>query len=204
GSGESGDGESEVADFDGAVGGEEAVGGFDIAVEDALVVGGLEAADDIENGIDCLAYGQGAVFVELVFERAAAGDFHGDDGLAVDFLASEDIEAIGVVDFGGEAAFAQEALAHFGIIELVAELFQGDAASGGEVFGFVDGSHTAASEQADDFVITKGGGDAGWSLPWEDGAEGDGLGFEGSGEEAGGAEVIGGGLGDGVSAAVTG
>ena len=53
-----------------------------------------------------------------------------------------------MVDARGEAAFTEKPLPQVRRIQLLPQHFQGDAATGGELFSFVNRAHSAAPEQS--------------------------------------------------------
>ena len=57
-----------------------------------------------------------------------------------------------MADRRGELSFAEEPRAVVGVLQPAAQHFQRDAASGLDVFGFVDLAHAAAAEQTADAI----------------------------------------------------
>ena len=82
-----------------------------------------------------------------VLERHAVEQFHGDEAEAVGFADFVNGADVGVIERGGGAGFAAEALeSQQGLARRCREKFQGDEAAEREVLGFVDDSHAAAAE----------------------------------------------------------
>jgi len=64
-----------------------------------------------------------------------------------------------MVDARGQAALAKKTLAHVGRIELLSEHFQGNAAPGGDLLGFVNRAHSASAEQSEQTVAAEFAGE---------------------------------------------
>ena len=146
--GQGGDRKAEVAHLHRTIGADEAVGRLDIAVQHSGREGGFQAGDDVEDGVDRLRNREWTSFFKFVLERAASGDFHRDHRETLDFLASENVETVGMVDARGQAALAEKPLPHVRRIQLLPQHFQGDTTPCGELFGFVNRTHSAAPEQS--------------------------------------------------------
>ncbi len=122
--------------------GHEDVGGFDIAMDDTLVVGVVERVGDL--GEDGESIGKCELFP--TFEEAGALDFFHDEEV-VGAIDSEVVEANDVfVDEAGEdLGFEPDLAGDFFFLE-VFEQFDGDGASEDEIFGAINGAHSASTE----------------------------------------------------------
>jgi hypothetical protein len=60
-----------------------------------------------------------------------------------------------MVDAGSKAALTEKPLPHVRRVQLLTEGFQGKPAAGAELFGFVDGAHTAAPEHSHQPVVAE-------------------------------------------------
>ncbi len=133
--------------------GDKDVGGLDVAVDDALRMGGVEAVGDFD--------GEGEQ--SFVFERASGdevleGDavevLHGDEGLVAmpaDFVDGADV---GVIEGGGGAGLAAEALEGLRVArEIVGKKLEGNETAEFGVFSFVDNTHASTAEFFDDAVV---------------------------------------------------
>src|SRR5206468_11989451 len=101
----------------------------------------FETVDHLQDGCDGVNDWQRPMPFQTVVQRAAASEFHGDGGHAVNLLAAVDVNDIRMVHGGGEAALAQKALAVLFASEGVAHDFQGNAAAARDVFALVDLAH---------------------------------------------------------------
>ena len=101
-----------------------------------------------KDSVNRLRHRKRAAFLEFVLESAGPGDLHRDYREALDFLAAENVETVRMVDACGQATFAEKPLPHVRRIQLLPQHFQGDAATGGNLFSFVNRAHAAAPEQS--------------------------------------------------------
>ena len=149
-------GEAEVEDFGLAGGGDEDVGGFDVAVEDAFAMGGFEGVGELSADFHEAGERGWMARVEAV-ERLAVEQLHDEEGLAVGLVDFVDGADAGVVECGGDAGFAVEALESGRIGSGGAgDEFEGDVAAEALVFGFVDHTHATRSDAAQDGVVADG------------------------------------------------
>ena len=115
-------------------------------MDDAFGVGGIERAGHLDTGVEQFVKRQRAVG-DLVLQRVPIEKFHGDEMLACEFIDFIDRADVGMIQRGGGARFALEALErpavarHFG-----REKFQRDGAAKFRVDGVVDDAHTAAAK----------------------------------------------------------
>ena len=86
-------------------------------------------------------------FAHAIFQRAARQQLHRDHRRAGDFLAAEDVDAVGMADRCGELAFAQETRAVLRIGQPLTQDFERDAAALLDVLGFVDVAHAPTAQQ---------------------------------------------------------
>ena len=141
--------------------GDEDVGGFDVAVDDAGAMGGVERVGDFDADFE-KAFEFERAAGDDVLESGAVEKFHGDEGAAVVFADVVDRADVGMVQGGGGAGFALEAIERLWIVrEIVGEKFESDEAAEAGVFGFVDDAHSAAAEFFDDAVMGDGLADEG-------------------------------------------
>ena len=82
-------------------------------MQDANALGRLQAGGDLQNAVHRFADWQRPLRTHFVMQRAASDQFHGDDRRAANFLGAEDVNAVGMIDGGGQAAFAEKPLAGF-------------------------------------------------------------------------------------------
>jgi len=136
--------------------GNEDVGGLDVAVHNAAGM----------RGIECVGHFDGQVEQALQFERTsvermlqgAAGQILHHDEQAAFMLANlMDGADVGMVQGGGSAAFAAEALKSLGIAgSFLGKKFEGDKAAEGSVFSLVNHTHSAAASKLYDAVMRDG------------------------------------------------
>ena len=124
-------------------------------MKDADALGRLKAGDDLQDTVHCVAGRQRASRAHAVLECAPSHKLHGDDRRPADFLGTEDVHAVRMVDRSGQPAFAEKPLARFGRIERVTQNFERDTASALQVFGLEHGAHSAFAQEADDLVMPK-------------------------------------------------
>jgi hypothetical protein len=135
-------GETEVEDFDGAIGAELDVAGFEIAVDDAFFVGGFEGVGDLAGDVEGFVAGDGAL-AKALGERGAFDEFH-DEVVGADVVEVADVR---MIEGGDEAGFAGGA---FG--ELGGANFNGDVAMEAGIVGAPDFAHAARAERGEDLV----------------------------------------------------
>src|ERR671934_55536 len=129
------------------------------------IVGGIEGAP--ERGQE----GKGALRLQAPFALEEAPEIdaldvaHGDEEDAARLVGVVDGDDVGVVEGGGDARLAQEALAEALVLgQLGGEQLERHLASEAQVLGAVDDAHAAAPEQGLDPVAGQGGADAGVGL----------------------------------------
>ena len=139
--------------------GDENIRGLDVAMDDAFGVRGIEGVGDLDGEFEGFFDGQ-RLAGNAVLQRLAFEVLHGDEGPSVflgDFVNGADV---GVIEGGGGAGFALEAFESGAIFgHIVGEEFQGDEATEGGVFGFVDHAHAAATEFFDNAIVGDGAAD---------------------------------------------
>jgi hypothetical protein len=140
-------GEPEVGQVDVTVVCDEDVGRLDVAVDESARVGGVQGGSDLPGDRDCLFFRQ-RPFCKQLLELGAVDVAHGDVQLAGDLAGVVDGDDVRVVDRGGEAGLAQEALAEpFVFRELGSENLQRHRPFEREVVGAVDHPHPAPADQ---------------------------------------------------------
>jgi hypothetical protein len=83
---------------------------------------------------------------DVVLQRHAIEEFHGDEGAALLFAYVIDRADIGVVERGGGPRFASEALQRLRIVgHGIGQELEGDEPAEPGVFGLVDHTHPAAA-----------------------------------------------------------
>jgi len=156
------EGEAEIGDFDvwdaiGIVGIiaaiEKKIGGFDIAVNDSRLVSVFECEGGLADEFPSGAFGERAVIADDVFEIAAGDELHGEEeatGVFSEIVGGDDVRMLQASDGAG---FLREAGRDGGVSETMDEdCLQGDGAVEAELAGFIDDSHAATSERAEEFV----------------------------------------------------
>ena len=121
-------------------------------MQDPRLEGRVETRDHLKNDVDRGARPQRALGFHAIFQRAAGEQFHRNDGNAGDFLASEDVDAVRMVDRGGQLPFAQEPGAVGWIRESSIQHFESNASFVCQMLGFVDFSHPPRTKQPVDPV----------------------------------------------------
>jgi hypothetical protein len=104
----------------------------------------------------------GGQVVQHLVQAAAVDELHGVVGGALDLADVEDRHQVGVVQAGGGAGLAQEALQPGGLLRAThRQHLQGHPFVQGQVDRLVDDTHAAAADLADDAVAAEGlaGGD---------------------------------------------
>ncbi len=115
--------ETEIEDFCAASFGDKDVGGFYVAVDDAGTVSHVERVGDFDGDFEEAFEVERAVGDD-VLERGAVEKFHGDEGAVV--VGAEDVDGadVRVIESGGGAGFALEALERLRIVrEIFGEKF---------------------------------------------------------------------------------
>ena len=98
------------------------------------------------------AGGSGPRALHAVFQRPAREQLHRDHRRAGDFLAAEDVDAVGMSDGGGELALAQESRAVLRTGQPLIQDLERHAAALLDVLGLVDFAHAATPEQPADAI----------------------------------------------------
>ena len=120
------------------------------------MVGGVEGIGELNADFDEALQGRGVAGVETV-EGLAVEQFHGEEGLAFALIDFVDGADAGVIEGGGDAGFAVEALERSGLGGGgAADALEGDVTAEAEVLSFVDDAHTPRADGAEDFVVTQG------------------------------------------------
>jgi hypothetical protein len=79
---------------------------------------------------------------------------HGDEGMAVLFIDLVNGADVGMVERGGRAGFALEALQGAGIAGGVfGEKFEGDHAAESHVFSLIDDAHASSAQLLQDAIV---------------------------------------------------
>ena len=134
--------------------------GLDVAVDDAGGVGGVERIGDLAEQLDRLLAAAAAPRGDPPLQVAALDQAHRDDQLAVLLAGVEDRHHVGVVEAGGEAGLAQEALAEALVVgEVAGDHLQRHRPVERQVRRPVDDPHPAARDQRVDAVPAKGRAD---------------------------------------------
>src|SRR6266853_2834029 len=125
-------------------------------MEDALFVGGVETVGELNADVNGARNGKGADGDEIV-EGLAFEQLHGDKGAAIVFFDGVNGANAGMIERGRGAGFAKEAFESlFVAMRGLRKKFQGDTAAELGVFSFVDDTHAAFAELAEDAVMGDG------------------------------------------------
>ena len=111
-----GDRNAEVPDLDAPLLIHEAVGRLHVTMQDAGRRRRVESRDDLEHGVDRHCGRQPAAMFQPVGQRFPH-ELHGDDQALIELPGPEDVDAIRVVQRGGEPTLLQEA----GAVDLAPE-----------------------------------------------------------------------------------
>ena len=145
-------GEAEVGE-EGALAFDQDVVRLDVAVDDAGGVGGVERFGDLAEQGDGARRRQRPLAVDRPAQVAALDQAHRHDQLAVDLARVEDRHHRRVVEAGGEAGLAQEALAEaLAVGQLAGDHLQRHRPFQAEMRGPVDDAHAAPRDQRVDPV----------------------------------------------------
>ena len=148
--------EAEVENFNVAAGGGKNVGRLDVSMDDAFGVSGVKALGNLHGEVEEL-FEWKRLAGDQVLEGLALEALHGDEGDVFVFADFVDGADVGMVEGGGGAGFAAEALQSDGILgERFGEKFEGHGAAEFEVFGAIDDAHATAAELFDDAVMGDG------------------------------------------------
>ena len=133
---------------------------LDVAVDDAGGVGGVERFGDLAEQGDRPRRRQRPLAVDQPAQVAALDQAHRDDQLAVDLARVVDRHHRRVVEAGGEAGLAQEALAEaVAVGQLAGDHLQRHRAFEAEVRRPVDDAHPAPRDQRVEAVAGDGRAD---------------------------------------------
>jgi len=102
-------------------------------------------------------FGGTSEVVELVGERAALDELHGEKGHPVRFAHVVDGDDVGVAELGGQARLAQEAVLGVAAFQLGGlDLLEGDGALELGVPGLPDHAHASGADGGDEPVAAEG------------------------------------------------
>src|SRR5262249_46257485 len=142
--------------FDLATPGEENVGGFDIAMDDAFGVSGVESLGDLNAKLENLIERK-RFAVDVIAQRIAVDELHGDEGAAVLFADVVNGANAGMIEGGCGAGFAAKTFEGLRIAgEVVGEEFERDRAIQATVECLVDHTHSAGAEFFRDAKVRDG------------------------------------------------
>ncbi len=103
----------------------------------------FQARDDVQNGFDRVGHGHGPFLLHALLQRAPGDQLHRDHRLAFHLFGAENIDAVWMIDRGGEAAFAEESLPGILGIERLRQNLQGHPAAALRFLRFVNRAHSA-------------------------------------------------------------
>jgi len=124
-------------------------------VQNPRLLGSLQTGDNLQDGIHRFAYFQRAGHLHPVAQRSSSRQLHRDHGRARDFLGAEDIDAVGMVDRGGDLPLAQEAFARLRRIQGLAQDLQRHAPAIVEILGLEHHPHAALAQQPRQAVMSE-------------------------------------------------
>jgi len=149
-------GEAEVEHLCYASASNKDIAGFDVAMDDAFGVSGVEGVSDFNGQRQQSLHGHGTTG-DLVLQRHALKELHGDEGVAVLLANVVDGANVGMIEGRGSLGFAPKASESMRIAsDIGREEFQGDAAVEADVLGLIDHAHSAAAEFFEDEVMRDG------------------------------------------------
>ena len=139
-------GQAKVENFGGTTIDEENVCRLDIAMDNAFGVGRFEAVGDLDAEVEKFGDGDGLAG-DAALERLTFEELDGDERAAFEFADIVNGADVRMIERRGGAGFAAEPFDGLGILrDVVGEEFQGDVATEAGVFGFVDDTHSTATE----------------------------------------------------------
>src|SRR5580704_1300723 len=122
-------------------------------MDDALGVRGIEGIGNLYGVIEQFVGGHRTAF-DGAAEGLAFEEFHDDEAATVLFINIVDRANVRMVQCGSSSRLALETLKRFLVSgELVRKEFQRDLAAEANVLGFIDDTHTAATEFLDNAVM---------------------------------------------------
>ena len=146
-------GQPEVHDLGLALRRDHDVGALDVAVDDALVMGLAQAGGHLAGDLQGLLRLQRSA-PELVLERLAVHELHGDIGPVLVLADLVDGADVRVVQGRGGLGLDEETLFEVGRVhEVRRQELQGHRPLELEVLGLVDDPHAAVAELLDDLVL---------------------------------------------------
>src|SRR5688572_17300078 len=86
---------------------------------------------------------------------ASWDELHGNRRSAIDLFGSVDVDAVRVIDGGGQPSFSEEAFAGFGGIERMTKNFQRHTTAAVELLGLEHRTHSSVPERAHNPVSAK-------------------------------------------------
>jgi hypothetical protein len=132
------------------------IGRLDVPVNDAFGVSGVQRVGDVRGDFE-QTFDFNRRAVDDVLKRSAFHEFHDDEGAAVVLLDVVDGTDVGMIESGGRASFALEALERLRILgHIVGKKFERDEAAEAGVLGFVHHTHAAATQLFLDTVVGDG------------------------------------------------
>ena len=149
-------GQAEIGDPGRPVRRDENVAGLDVPVDDPVLVGRGQAVGDLGGEGQGLGGWERAA-LDLGPQTFAAAEGHGDEHLPGAALADlVDGADVRVIEDRGRTRLMGEPLPGLGVVnELRGQELEGDGAPELEVVRFVDDTHPAASDLADDAVLLR-------------------------------------------------
>jgi hypothetical protein len=122
-------------------------------MDDSFFVGSVESVGDFNADFHTMGDGHRAAVQNLV-EGFTFEKFHGDEGAAIAFFDRMNRADAMVVQGRSGTRFAEKTIHCSRVVSrALFEEFQGDAPAQLGVFGFIDQSHAARSQFADDTIV---------------------------------------------------
>ncbi len=133
---------------------DEDIGGLEITVQDAALVGVVNGVGHVGQHADAFTRIQDEA-ADFGAEVAAFDELHREVGQTVVFAKIVDGDDVGVFECGGAFSFGAEPLDDFGIGQGRENHLERDTPVEADLARFVDDTHAAAREFADDFVVAE-------------------------------------------------
>ena len=149
-------GQAEIENLGQPAAGDEHIGRLDVAMNDAFGVGYIESVRNLNAEIEDALERQ-RLAMDVVAQRFAVDELHGDERLVILFADVVNGADAGVIESGTGVRFAAKALQRLGILQhVLGKEFQRDGALEPGVHGLVDHTHAAGAEFFQNAIVREG------------------------------------------------